>query len=222
MAKNAQKEVIPQTFWFRFELRCRKLETLGLKPVRGLDLDDRFDLLATDPLDGLAPWAKIRSAWSEQGLGLSFEVESDSLTRNLNNPSFFRGVHVWIDTRDARDVHRATRYCHRFSVEVKPKGAKSIDVFCTQRPINRALAEASVAPSDRIEAIGVRSPKGYRADLFFHADALNGFDPETNRRLGFCYMAQDPTRPAQYLGVSNEFPIAEDPSLWSILELVDD
>lgn len=222
MAKIAKKEVIPQPFWFRLELRCRKLESLGLKRDRGLDLTERFDLPSTGPLEGLDPWAKVRAAWSSSGLGLSFVVESDSPTRNLNNPSFFRGVHIWIDTRDARDVHRATRYCHRFTVEVKPRGEKSIDVLCTQRPINRALAESSIAPSDRIEAIGFRLPKGYRVDLFFHADALNGFDPETNRRLGFCYMAQDPTRPAQYLGVSNEFPIAEDPSLWSILELVDD
>jgi len=42
--------------------------------------------------------------------------------------------------------------------------------------------------------------------------ALNGFDPETNRRLGFAHQVTDPEREDQFLGVGREFPIAEDPS----------
>ncbi len=222
MAKNAKKEVIPQTFWFRFELRCRKLETLGLKPVRGLDLDDRFDLLATAPLDGLAPWAKIRSAWSEQGLGFSIEAESDSLNNKLLDPSHYRGLDLWIDTRDARDVHRATRYCHRFQITVKPKGEKSLAVLCVRKSMNIAINQPPPPPSAPIETIAFRYAEGYRVDVLLDSDMLTGFDPETNRRLGFCYSACDPTLPVQLLGVAGEFPYHQDPSLWSILELVDD
>ena len=53
------------------------------------------------------------------------------------------------------------------------------------------------------------------------AEALNGFDPDTNRRLGFAYQVTDPDRGDQFLGVGREFPVAEDPSLWATLELRD-
>ena len=62
---------------------------------------------------------------------------------------------------------------------------------------------------------------GYRLELFFPAEVLHGFDPETNRRLGFAYAVNDPDRGEQFLGVGREFPVGEDPSLWSVLELRD-
>ena len=56
-------------------------------------------------------------------------------------------------------------------------------------------------------------------EMFLPAEALHGFDPETNRRLGFAYLVTDPDREDQYLTVGREFPIGEDPSLWATLEL---
>ena len=91
----------------------------------------------------------------------------------------------------------------------------------SRRPIQRALAEA---PAGRIEAISARAERArgaWRLELFLPAEALHGFDPETNRRLGFAYQVSDPDREEQFLGVGREFPIGEDPSLWSTLELRD-
>ena len=51
--------------------------------------------------------------------------------------------------------------------------------------------------------------------------ALNGFDPDTNRRLGFAYQIADHVHDDQFLGVGREFPLGENPSLWSTLELRD-
>ncbi len=49
---------------------------------------------------------------------------------------------------------------------------------------------------------------------------LNGFDPEQNPRLGFYYAVRDAELGEQVLSVGSEFPYWEDPSLWSVLELV--
>jgi hypothetical protein len=222
IANTVKNKVIPQSFWFRLELRCRKLQTLGLGPDRGLDLDDRFDLPATAPLDGIKPWAKIRSAWNDHGLGFSIEVESDSLDRKLSDQLNVRSLAFWINTRDSRDVHRATRYCHLFSIDVKPKGEKSLDVKCVRKTMNVPVNSPPPPPSEPIDTVAFRYAEGYRVDVFLHADMIPGFDPETNRRLGFCYSAHDPTLPFQVLGVTSEFPFHQDPSLWSVLELVDD
>ena len=58
-------------------------------------------------------------------------------------------------------------------------------------------------------------------ELFLPAQALSGFDPDTNRRLGFAYQIGDHVREDQFLGVGREFPVGENPSLWSTLELTD-
>jgi hypothetical protein len=50
---------------------------------------------------------------------------------------------------------------------------------------------------------------------------MNGFDPELNRRLGFAYRIADFVRADQYLTVGKEFPVGENPSLWSTLVLRD-
>ena len=55
--------------------------------------------------------------------------------------------------------------------------------------------------------------------MFLPAKALHGFDPETNRRLGFAFQVSDAEREDQFLGVGRDFPIGENPSLWSTLEL---
>ena len=39
--------------------------------------------------------------------------------------------------------------------------------------------------------------------MFLPAAALNGFDPETNRRLGFAYQVSDHMREDQFLGVGS-------------------
>ena len=57
-------------------------------------------------------------------------------------------------------------------------------------------------------------------EAFLTANVLNGFDPEQNRRLGFYYAVRDAELGEQVLTIGSEFPYAEDPSLWSVLELV--
>jgi hypothetical protein len=61
---------------------------------------------------------------------------------------------------------------------------------------------------------------GYILEGFLPAAVLNGFDPEQNPRLGVFYAVQDRELGEQTLGAGSEFPFAEDPSLWSVLELV--
>src|SRR5947209_8099168 len=49
--------------------------------------------------------------------------------------------------------------------------------------------------------------------------AVTGFDPEEHPRLGVYYAVRDSERGEQTLSVGSEFPYAEDPSLWQVLEL---
>ena len=60
----------------------------------------------------------------------------------------------------------------------------------------------------------------YILEAFLSASVLHGYDPDQHPRLGFSFVVRDNELGEQYLSVGPEFPYWEDPSLWSVLELV--
>lgn len=228
MSSPATGPLIPQAFWFRMAAPCRRLEEIPRAPGKGrlLELPESCTLPTLVPLDGREPWAEVRAAWNPSGLGVSVALSGKPgpLVHDPNQPDRSDGVQIWIDTRDTRDVHRASRFCHRFAATLHPGRGDGIRVDVLQRNIARALGEP---PRARLDAVMTRGearsrPRGWLVELFFKAEALHGFDPETNRRLGFLVQVTDPDRGDQFTGgLGREFPVGEDPSLWSTLELLD-
>jgi hypothetical protein len=217
--------LLPQVFWFRLAVPCRRIEGIPRSGgKRLLDLPEACRLPQTAQLDGKEPWAEVRTAWNPGGLAVAVRAEGslDGLSGD-DQPEGLYAFRVWVDTRDTRDVSRATRFCHRFDARLVPGASKTaLNVKVQPRPIARAVADAPLARTDLIAAKAERVKGGWRLEMFLPAEALNGFDPETNRRLGFSYQVADPDRPDEFLGVGREFPVGENPSLWSTLELTDD
>jgi hypothetical protein len=216
--------LLPQSFWFRLALPCRRRDGLPRTGTgRLLDLPAECALPPVRALDGVEPWAEVRAAWNPDGLAVAVLVtgKDGPIGHNPHDPAYCDGVQLWIDTRDTRDVHRATRFCHRFKVQVERVGkGKDLAAEVSQLTIHRAQADAPKAPPKSVRARAEAVAKGWHLELFFPAAALHGFDPETNRRLGLMYQVTDPARGDQFLGVGREFPVGEDPSLWATLELV--
>lgn len=213
--------LLPQAFWFRVAVPCKRLDGLPRPKGRLLDLPESCALPEFSRLDGVSPWADVRAAWNPQGLAVGIEVraKTSGLSRYFEGTD---GIALWIDTRDTRDVHRATRFCHHFAAALASHGKSATpQVLVEQQAINRALGHPPTAKPGLIKAQADRLPKGWWLDLFFPAEALHGFDPDVNRRLGFAFEVVDTFQGEQHLGVGREFPIAEDPSLWSTLELVE-
>jgi len=191
--------------------------------MRALELPASSALPDLGQLEGTASWAQVRVGWNARGLGLV--VEADGVSdeqRDPARPEGFADVHFWVDTRDTRDISRASRFCHHFVIRLAlrgPRGKLTPEVL--QRPIARAVADAPIYRGDLIVAGAGMTKSGWTLALFLHAQALNGFDPDTNRRLGFAYQVSDRVRSDQFLGVGREFPVGENPSLWATLELRD-
>ena len=215
--------LLPQSFWFRVSMTCPKVDAIPRSKGRLLDLPDSCLLPDLGELEGQASWAKAKVGYNATGLGLSFDVaeKAGPISPEPGRASGIDGVQVWIDTRDTRNVHRATRFCHRFVTSLVPGKGRSLEVEVAQKPIARAVVDAPTADSGLVQARAERTLSGWRLELFFPSAALHGFDPETNRRLGFYYQVTDPDRGDRFLGVGREFPIGEDPSLWATLSLVE-
>jgi hypothetical protein len=130
------------------------------------------------------------------------------------------GVSLWIDTRDARTSHRASRYCHQFHFLPTGGGAEKDEPVFLQTKINRALNDAPLAPGGSVPFRCRVRASGYRLAAFLPAGVLHGFDPEQNPRMGIFYAIRDAELGEQTLGAGSDFPFGEDPTLWSVLELV--
>ncbi|HMP02181.1 MAG TPA: hypothetical protein PKD86_04640 [Gemmatales bacterium] len=215
--------LLPTPLLFRLAYQC---------PYRAdvprLDDDDLVDLPAPCRVDTAARlavqprFADVRLAWNDQGLALQVEVRGKDLASagSAERPLGSDGLHLWIDTRDTRTIHRASRFCHQFYFLPVGGGADGADPAAGQVKIHRAQHDAPLAPPGQLLLRVRRLRGGYRLAAFIPAAALQGFDPESHPRLGFYYLVKDAELGQQSLGLGPEFPYWEDPSLWSILELV--
>jgi len=219
------KTLLPPPFWFRFSFECPRIPGIPKTQTKGnlLDLPESCRIPETVLLNNAKPWAEIRAGWNAGGLGIQVTVtgKKGPFVRDDEVPEDSDGVQLWIDTRDTRNIHRASRFCHRYSAVLVPSGKSFIGVQLRHRDINRAVGEPTGVRADKVQTHAVRTDDGWRLELFFPPETLHGFDPDVNRKLGFYAMVTDPLRGDQHLGAGSEFPVAEDPSLWNTLELVD-
>ena len=143
------------------------------------------------------------------------------LACDTKRPGESDGLHVWIDTRNVQNIHRASRFCHHFCLLPASSNGKVGNPFATQIEIARSREAGTLADGKQIKVCAQATKTGYRLQAWFPADILVGFDTEANPRLGFYYHLRDSELGDQFLTVDDEFPFASDPSLWSTLELAD-
>jgi hypothetical protein len=215
--------LVPYRFLVRVTYPCRHVKDIPREESDSLlDLPEanRIDNFAA--VEGLRNFADVRMAWNEQGLAFQIDVKGKEQAPrgDADRPRASDGVTLWIDTRDARTAHRASRYCHMFHFLPTGGGPDHDDPAVVQTKINRALEDAPLCQPSDVRFAMEHLKGGYRLEAFLPASALHGFDPEQNRRLGFFYVCRDAELGEQVLSVASEFPYWEDPSLWSVLELV--
>lgn len=187
-----------------------------------LDLPDAARLNPFADLDGNPVFADVRVAWNDFGLGVQAVVTGKQQlpVGDVDKPRSADGLTLWIDTRDARASHRASRFCHQFHLLPAGGGSDKDEPALTQTKINRALQDAPLCNPVDVPFRCHKQKRGYRVEAFLPAAVLTGFDPDQHPRLGVCYHVRDQELGDQFLAVNSDFPFADDPSLWEPLELV--
>ena len=215
--------LLPHRFLFRVAYPCRYVKAMPSDEDDALlDLPESCRLDNFAAMDGARNFADVRLAWNELGLGVQVEVRGKAeLPRgDAARPRASDGLTLWIDTRDARTSHRASRYCHQFHFLPAGGGPEHDEPVFVQAKIHRASQDAPLALANAVPFRSARQPGGYRLEAFLPAPVLNGYDPEQNPRMGFFYAVRDAELGEQTLSVGADFPFGEDPSLWGVLELV--
>lgn len=215
--------LVPHRFLFRYALPCRHVADVPRE--RGQDFVDLPESCRVDNFAGLDEsnnFADVRLGWNETGLALQVDVRGkDRLAvGDVARPRHSDGVTLWVDTRDSRTSHRASRYCHQFHFLASGGGPEKDEPAFVQTKINRALQDAPLAAAGSAPFHITLRGGEYRLEAFLPTAVLNGFDPEQGPRLGFFYAVHDAELGTQTLGVGPDFPYAEDPTLWQVLELM--
>ncbi len=217
---NAMAEqLLPTRFLFRFAASCLYQPKLGSQAPAELPVECRLPQLGE--LEGQKSFADVRAAWSEAGLAFSVRVEGK------RHPSWCRetkledsdALQAWIDTRDTHNIHRASRFCHRFIVLPSGGGRNHEEPIVDQLLVDRARENANPVRPGQLRVTSEKRVGGYVLSIFIPAAALTGFNPADHPRLGFTYFVFDRELGQQYFSVGSEFPFASDPSLWGTLEL---
>ena len=220
----ASNQLLSPTFLFRFSVPCLHRKVIWSENS-GSQLDEACRLPSFGAAFGQGPaFADLRAAWNENGLSFWLQVAGKK------QPPWCRpdrledndGLHIWIDTRDTHNIHRASRFCHRFAFFPAGGGRSFDQPLEAQMLINRARENASPVPERMLQVRSEKRVDGYRLDCHIPAAALTGFDPNDYTRLGFFYLVQDRELGWQTFSVDNAFPFDEDPSVWGTLELVEE
>jgi hypothetical protein len=215
--------LVPARFLFRLAYPCLYRKAMPLaKGDRLLDLSADFRIEPFADLDARPIFAHVALAWNDGGIGVQLEVrgKEQPLVGDVSRPRGSDGMTLWLDLRDARTSHRASRYCHQFHFLATGGGDDREDPTVVQTKIHRALEDAPLASPTDIPMRRTHVRGGYVLEAFLPAHVLNGFDPEQHPRGGFYYSVRDEEKGEQLLGVGPEFPFWEDPTLWSTIEWV--
>lgn len=217
---STSDSLIPPRFMFRFAVDVRRAEPLW--PPKGVTLDESYQLPHLAQLDDERPLAVVRMAWGPEGLVWWVRVEGkqqlpwcrDSRLEDSD------GLQVWVDTRATFNVHRASRFCHRFVFLPRGGGRNADEPVADQLLINRARENARPVRARELQVVSRVTKTSYDLSAFAPAEALGGYDPVGQPRLGFTYALLDRERGLQTFAAGPGFPYEEDPSCWAEARLV--
>ena len=212
--------LLSPAFLFRFATSCRYSAKLWPER-RGSELGAEYELPSFGELEGRRRFAELRMAWNETGLAIELRVagKAQAVWCRDTRVEDSDGLSVWVDTRDAHNIHRASRFCHRFVFLPFGAGTRAEQPVSVLLPINRARELPKPVEPGILRVESSKLKDGYELRAFIPGSAITGFDPAEHPKLGFSYAVIDRELGWQTFSVGPEFPFDEDPSLWGTVEL---
>ena len=211
--------LVDPTMLFRFETPIRFHAFDPTANSWSLPVECRLPAFST--LAGRARFADVRMAWCQHGFVFWMQVANKRQLPWCRDGRALEsdGLHLWIDTRNSLDIHRATRYCHHFAFCPIGGGPRRDRPFASLVPINRARENPQTIAPTSLRIASKLHTNGYQLCGVIAATALTGFDPRDYSQLGFWWAVKDHELGWQTMTLSSEYPAPENPSLWGAAQL---
>lgn len=229
---------LPTNFLFRFQFSCRERPGDRQDDVAPETLDSSYRVplwsqfpeysawgaRSTEPSPAIAAnpeneaFFDFRVGWSRRGLTFTIVVagKESQPTWTHSELKDADALRLCVDTRDLREIHRASRYCHKFAFYPFIGEAANVARPLAQwLPINRAREIPNRVDADAFVMASERRADGYAFSVFAPAACLTGYDPETFDRFGMHFAVVDSRHGAFTLQHGSPLPFEDDPSLWS-------
>jgi hypothetical protein len=204
----------------RLRLKAHRVDRSFSQRLEPLPDEAILPCLSCD-LAGDPKFAQVRLAIGQNALFLQADVQGKRQLPWCRDTRLedSDGLHLWIDTRNSREVQRATRFCHRFGFLPMGSGPKADLPTVGWTPIEHARDQPPQPPRE-LMSIRARVADGrYRMVAALHFDALHGFSREDFPVVGFYFCILDRELGRQCLSLPPDWPVVENPNLWAQLVL---
>lgn len=166
--------------------------------------------------------ADVYWAWHADGFYAAFDVPNRNGRLQCDAKEWWKhdGLRLCLDTRDARDIRRATRFCHFFYL-LPTGGGKD-----GKRPVvgTHRMSRAKEPPPDvdvsLVKIAAHVERQRYSVEVAIPAACLSGWDPVEHARIGVFYKVKDTHLGSQHLTADDELGWNVDPSTWATGVLV--
>lgn len=216
MNSPGPERLIPSSYLFKVSLPLYH-RTTTWKPGKGFQLEERYEIPTFESLDqNPSQECRTRIAWSDDGLWLQFFVRGKKLKPfcRLTDLEQSDGVELFVDTRNTKSVHRATRFCHRFLFLPKGAGGQEKDPYGTMLKIRLARGEPGAIGQYQPSVVSKIRQNGYDLSIHLSRKDLEGWSPTEQPEIGLYYLIRDQEMGQIPMIYDQNLPIYEDPSLW--------
>ena len=210
---------IPQRAFFTYSFACPFRPDPPRIDGNLRDWDESYLVPDLMGVEGLESHADLYMAWNDEGLYFGLQVKRKTHYK-IDPKNYDRGdcLELFLDTRDLKDVHRATRYCHHFYFLPGGSGKDGKSPIGRQTSIERAREQAPPCPEESIQVALRRLKRSYQMEIKLPALGLNGFQPREFNRLGFTYLLHDSQRGLQTWSAGRDKLATQDPASWGTIE----
>lgn len=173
-------------------------------------------------VEGTEPFADVYWAWNEDGFWAAFDVPNRTSRPQCDPTHWWKknGVRLCIDTRDARDIKRATRFCHFFYFLPTGGGAKGSQPVAGTHRMSRAKEPPPELDLSKIRLGAHLDRTRYTLGVMIPASCLHGWNPAEHPRIGLFYKIRDTQHGAQHFSADDDLGWNADPSTWATGVLV--
>lgn len=215
-------DILPRRAFFAFEF---PVHHIGRPPQIDGDVSKWSHKYMAPPLvelEGEETWADVYWGWHADGFYAAFDVPERAGRLHCDPKHWWKqdGLRLCINTREARDLKRATRFCHFFYVLPMGGGASGKQPVIGMHRMSRAKEPPPAVDLSAATVAALVTRRGYSVEVGLPAACLNGWEPTEHARIGLFYKIKDMQRGSQHLSVDDELGWNADPSTWATGVLV--